>query len=108
MLFIRDAQRNEKRGVGVSVKRAKVKGTRAVIAVPNLLRNVKLSSFFISFTVEMLSSHPSGSFWMLLWSPDILQFMCLHRQALKRDSHLKIFRKLSGSFLETSVNYCTS
>lgn len=109
MLFIRDAQRNEKRGVGVSVKRAKVKGTRAVIAVPNLLRNFKLSSFFISFTVEMLSSHPSGSFiWMLLWSPDILQFMCLHRQALKRDSHLKIFRKLSGSSLETSVNYCTS
>lgn len=24
------------------------------------------------------------------------------------DSHLKIFRKLSGSSLETSVNYCTS
>lgn len=109
MLFIRDAQRNEERGVSVSVKRAKVKGTRAVIAVPNLLQNVKLSSFFISFTVEMLSSQPSSNFiWMLLWSPDILQFMCLHRQALKRDSHLKIFRKLSGSSLETSVNYCTS
>lgn len=56
MLFIRDAQRNEERGVGVSVKRAKVKGTRAVIAVPAHLQNIKLSSFFISFTVEMLSS----------------------------------------------------
>lgn len=56
MLFIRDAQRNEERGVDVSVKRAKVKGTRAVTAVPTHLWNIKLSSFFISFTVEMLSS----------------------------------------------------
>lgn len=56
MLFIRDAQRNEERGVGVSVKRAKIKGTRAVIAVLTLLQNIKLPSLFISFTVEMLSS----------------------------------------------------
>lgn len=71
MLFIRDAQREEERGVGVSVRRAKVKGTRAVIAVPAHLQNIKLSSFFISFTLEMLSSQPSGKFiWMLLWSPD--------------------------------------
>lgn len=55
MLFIRDAQRNEERGVGVSVRRAKVKGTRAVVAVPTHLRNIKLPSFFISFTMEMLS-----------------------------------------------------
>lgn len=56
MLFIRDAQRNEERGVGVSVERAKVKGTRAVIAVPTHLQYIKLSSFLVSFTVEMLSS----------------------------------------------------
>lgn len=56
MLFIRDAQREEERGVGVSVRRAKVKGARAVIAVPAHLQNIELSSFFISFTLEMLSS----------------------------------------------------
>lgn len=55
MLFIRDTQRNEEREGGVSVKKTKVKGTRAVIAVPAHFRNIKLSSSFISFKAEMLS-----------------------------------------------------
>lgn len=77
MLFIRDAQRNEERGVGVSVEKAKVKGTRAVIAVPAHLRNIKLSSFFISFTVEMLSYSQAAILFGCCFGPQIYCSSCV-------------------------------
>ena len=65
MLFIREAQRNDEGGEGVSMKRARVKGTHAVIAAHTFLRNIKLCSLFgISFLMKMLGSQPKWEFYV--------------------------------------------
>lgn len=49
----------------MSIKRARVKGTCAVIAAPTFLQNIKLYSFFsIGFLMKMLSSQPKWEFYL--------------------------------------------
>lgn len=76
-----------------------------MLAASSVLQNIKLCSFLsTSFLMKTLSSQPKWEFYLdAALVPDVFT-----GKYWKHESHLKIFRKLSGSSLETSVNPCTS